>query len=182
MSRIILCGGKSVGKTTLAKDWCSINNKYQVVADVRNDVMEKHEITPDCISKSLSTRDKTRFFELQRLIFDEQNQRESELGDNYFICEQGPDPLVQTFLESEREANYISELETPKKCLNRYRSSLVVLLCPITPVDVRDGYTSQTGSDKAMPSTLSERQNHFTNGLHTVMIKFGIPYMYMEGS
>lgn len=180
MSRIILCGGKSVGKTTLAKDWCSMNKKYQLVADVRKYVMQEHRITPDDIFKSLSTRDKTLFFKLQRLIFEEQNQRESELEGNHFICEQGPDPLVETFLESEQEANYISEQEIPKKCLNRYRSSLVVLLCPITPVDLRDGYMRQTDSDRVIPLPLSERQNRFTFGLHTVMRTFGIPYMYME--
>ena len=180
MSRIILCGGKSVGKTTLAKDWCSMNKKYQLVADVRNYAMQENTITPDDIFQSLSTRDKTLFFKLQKFIFEEQNQRESELGDNHFICERGPDPLAETFLESEQEADYISELEIPKKCLNRYRSSLVVLLCPITPVDVRDAYTSQTGNDRAMPLPLSERQNYFTNGLHTVMRTFGIPYMYMD--
>ena len=180
MSRIILCGGKSVGKTTLANDWCSMNKKYQHVADVRRYVMQEHRITPDDVLESLSTRDKTLFFKLQRLIFEKQNQRESELGDNHFICEQGPDPLVEVFLESEHEANYTSELEIPKSCLNRYRSSLVVLLCPITPVDLRDGYTGQTDYSIVVPVPLSERQNRFTNGLHTVMRTFGIPYMYMD--
>ncbi|KAI6654778.1 Regulator of nonsense transcripts 1 [Oopsacas minuta] len=176
MSRIILCGANSVGKTTLAQDWCSMNKNYQICCKVRRDVMVEHKISSEDIHNSLRSCKKI-FFKLQRLIFEEQYRRESQLGDALYICSRGPEPLVDAFLENSRKADILSEQEIVKKCLDRYRASLVVLLCPLENAPEHEILPDST---KTMPISLFEEQKRFTKGLHDTMTTFGIPYMYMD--
>ena len=80
MSKIILCGANSVGKSVLADDWCSKNRQYIKVGYVARDVMKKLKITEHQLRSSLSSREKTLYFKYQRMVVEEQNRREAELG------------------------------------------------------------------------------------------------------
>ena len=169
MSRIILCGASAVGKTTLARDWCYKNREYELIGDVRKDVVRTQGIDQYDLERSLSSHQKKLFFEHQRLIFEEQNLREIQVGEGFCISERGPEPLVDTFLESQAEAEELSNHEAVKECLYRYRGSLVVLVCPL----------ENTADSVHQLGDANEEKYRFTAGLHEVLRKFDIPYMYL---
>ena len=168
MSRIILCGASSVGKTTLARDWCSKNREYDLIGDVRMEVLRKQGISHNDLNRSLSTHQKECFFEFQKLIFEEQNRREKGSG-NFSISERGPEPLLETFFESEEIADQLRYHEPVEECLTRYRGSLVVLVCPLE---------NTTDSGPQLVDS-NEEKNRFTAGMHEVLRKFAISYMYL---
>ena len=162
MSKIIICGASSVGKTTLVDDWCSKNKQYRYIRNTAKDVLRRQKLTQNDLLRSLSSRGKADYFKYQRMVSEEQNKREAELGNRLFISDGGPEPLVHTFLVDEEKAINLSESKGLSECLARYRESLVVLVSPLEP---------RTDEE--------EEQNRFTDGLHRVLRFFGIPYMYL---
>ena len=173
MSRIILCGASSVGKTTLASDWCYKNkNKkpYVQITEVARDVMREHNISRHDMVVSLSSPGKDLYFELQGMIIEEQNKREFELQNQLFISDRGPDPFVYCYLENQEKAMNMSGSKALMDCFARYRESLVVIVCPLDN-QTDDGYNYVLRR---------EDQYKFTDGLHEVLRHFSIPYMYLD--
>ena len=166
MSKIILCGASSVGKTTLSNDWCKSNIRYTQIQEVARDVMTKLKITRCDMEHSLRT-DKRLFFDLQKSIFVEQNKREALLADTPFISDRGPDPLVYSFLEDEEEAMTLSGHTAVKQCFDLYRKCLVVVVCPL----------DNTVDDGVRLVQSNEEQHKFTDGLHRVLREYKVPYM-----
>lgn len=166
MSKIILCGASSVGKTTLSNDWCKNNTGYTQIQEVARDVMTEQKITRYDMEQSLRT-DKKVFFDLQKSIFIEQNKRETLHADTPFISDRGPDPLVYTILEDEEEAMTLSEHTAVKACFDLYRKCLVVVVCPL----------DNTADDGVRLVQSNEEQQKFTDGLHRVLRKYKVPYM-----
>lgn len=59
-SRIILCGASSVGKTTIATQWCAKHKQYYHVQEVARDVMREHNLTREHMEQSLKCDPKKR--------------------------------------------------------------------------------------------------------------------------
>ena len=166
MTKIILCGASSVGKTTLSNDWCRDNRGYAQIQEVARNVMTKQKITRYDMEQSLRT-DKRLFFDLQKSIFVEQNKRETLLADTPFISDRGPDPLVYSFLEDEEEAMTLSVHTAVKQCFDLYRKCLVIIVCPL----------DNTVDDGVRLVQSNEKQQKFTDGLHRVLREYKVPYM-----
>ena len=172
MSRIILCGASSVGKTTLSNDWCSRNAEYTQIQEVARDVMLELGISREDMTESLKTDKKEVFFHFQESIFKEQNKREAELTEKKlrFISDRGPDPLVYTFLQDEQVAYELFEQAAVKECFSLYRRSLVVLLCPL----------DNTSDDGVRLVQSRTEQDDFTVALRRVLFQCNVPYMCIE--
>ena len=161
-----------MGKTTVANDWCSEHKHFVHIQEVARDVMHDQCITRDDLEESLSTNGKHVFLRLQHAILEEQNKRElavSKYGS--FISDRGPDPLIFA-------AQYVtidaadSLAQTPDglACLERYRTSLVLVLCPLEkPTD--DGF-------RMVPTT--NEQNKFTSILREFLNRYHIPHVYVN--
>ena len=170
---IILCGASSVGKTTLAKDWIEIHKDYAYISEVARDVMKQHSLTRDNLKTSLNTADKAKFLNLQQLIFEEQNRLEllnTESGQS-FISDRGPDPLAYVCLEKSPEAaDKLAKTSAASACLDRYRYSLVLVLCPLA-THTDDGF--RMVQDR-------QEQEHFTKVLCEQLQKHRVPYIYID--
>lgn len=93
--RIILSGASSVGKTTVANDWCSKHKHFVHIQEVARDVMNECSMTREDLEASLSTKEKQVFLDLQQAILEEQNKRELAVPKGRpFISDRGPDPLI----------------------------------------------------------------------------------------
>ena len=158
-----------MGKKTLAGDWCYKNREYELIGDVRREVMRKQGVDKDELNQSLRGRTQERFFEHQRLLFEEQNRREKQLEGSFYISVRGPEPLVDAFFESREQADKLRNDEVVSECLNRYCGSLVVLVCPLE---------NTTDSGPQLVDS-NEEKYKFTAGLHEVLRRFSIPYMYL---
>ena len=104
-TKIILCGASSVGKTTLANDWCLRYPRFKHIQEVARCIMEKRHISRRDLEVSLSG-DKKLFLNLQRWIFEEQDKLEScFIQDGHeFISDRGPDPLAFALFHCSNEA------------------------------------------------------------------------------
>ena len=147
------------------------HSDYAHISEVARDVMRELSLTREDLIASLKTSDKTTFLRLQELIFEEQNRRELSLGsDRSFISDRGPDPLAYVCLKKGPEAaNSLATTSAASACLDRYRKSLVVVLCPLaTPTD--DGFRMvQDGHE----------QEEFTRVLCEQLQKHRVPYIYI---
>ena len=174
MNRIILSGASSVGKTTLAKDWIERHSEYAHISEVARDVMKQHSLTRDDLIASFKTSDKATFLLLQKLIFEEQNRREISLfeGGCSFISDRGPDPLAYVCLKkSEETADELAKTSSASACLERYRQSLVVVLCPLSAKPADDGF-------RLVPDR--REQEDFTRVLCEQLQKHRVPYVYVD--
>ncbi len=142
VKNIVLCGASSVGKTTVAKDWIDKHREYSHITEVARDVMRKHSLTREHLLTSLKTPTKDIFLNLQELILEEQNRREIQLEESErpFISDRGPDPLAYVHIKQSAEAaKKLSGTKFASELLERYRHSIVIILCPLaTPTD--DGF------------------------------------------
>ena len=171
--RIILCGASSVGKTTLAKDWIERHSEYAHIHEVARDVMKQHSLSRDDIIESLKTTEKTTFLRLQELIFEEQNRQEIALtkSERAFISDRGPDPLAYVSLKQSPEAaDILAQTSAASSCLERYRKSLVLVLCPLATV-TDDGF-------RMVPDR--REQEDFNRVLCQLLGKHQIPYIYVD--
>ena len=161
MSRIILCGARTIGKTTLCDDWCKENQGYGRIDgnDVTSHVMDELDISRDDVNQSLGTGDKELYFNLQKSIFFEQNKREATLQDQSYISDSGPDALVYTYIENKELSYQLFEQESVKSCFSVYSRSLVVVLSPLE--EDREKYS-------------------YTNSLELVLQQCGVSYMYLR--
>ena len=169
-NHILLCGASSVGKTTLANDWCLKHKEYQHIQEIARDIMTRDGITRENLETSLKG-DKKVFLDLQHSIIKEQNIREIEFESQPFISDRGPDPLVyvQCYV-GQSELDHLSRCEATQACFNRYRRCLVVVLTPLS-VSTDDGFRLvQDGKEQEL----------FTNTLTSLLDKYRIPYIYME--
>ena len=169
MSKIILCGASSVGKTTLSADWCSMHQEYTQITEVARDVMKERSISREDLLKSRDTPEKELYLELQRLILEEQNKWETELEESLFISDRGPDPIVYAQLENKELASEMSKSEAAIQCFARYRQSLVVIVCPL-------GTTTDDGFRMVQ---WREEQEQFTSRLRELLSNLKIPYFYL---
>ena len=169
--RIILSGASSVGKTTLAEDWIERHGEYAHISEVARDVMKQHSLTREDLITSLKTPDKTTFLHLQKLIFEEQNRREILLEKQPFISDRGPDPLAYVCLKKSPQAAYeLAKTTAASACLDRYRNSLVLVLCPLA-TQSDDGFRLVPDRDE---------QEQFTRILCEQLQKHRIPYIYVD--
>ena len=166
-----MCGASSVGKTTLANDWCSKHKDYHHIQEIARDIMRRKGITREDLLTSLDTEDMTLFFDLQCHIMEEQNQRELATCGEPFISDRGPDPLVYVY-ERMGQEGLDRLLATPAttECLQRYRESLVVVLCPL-PMVTDDGF-------RMVPK--KEEQYQFARDSGKLLNQCNIPYIYMD--
>ena len=171
--KIILCGASSVGKTTLAKDWIETHKEFAHITEVARDVMRTHSLTRDDLLASLKTDGKQIFLRLQELILEEQNRLEVLLEEKNqpFISDRGPDPLAYVYLkQSLQAAEELAQKASPSACLERYRRSLVIVLCPLAaPTD--DGF--RMVQDR-------QEQEEFTAALCELLERWGVPYVYVD--
>ena len=173
--KIILCGASSVGKTTLAQEWCNKHRNFHHIQEIARDIMKEKSITREDLEISLGTKKKEVFLQLQRNIFDQQNLCELALKDESFISDRGPDPLA--YVESYYSAGQVYHLDGSPSvvaCLERYRTTcLCVVLCPLSGVACDDGVRLvQT----------EEKQLEFNKNLCGILRKRNIPYIYMNVS
>lgn len=169
--RIVLSGASSVGKTTLAIDWIERHGEYAHIGEVARDVMKQLSLTREHLITSLGTPDKATFLHLQGLIFEEQNRREISLEHQPFISDRGPDPLAYVSLKKSSEAaDELAKTAAASACLDRYRKSLVLVLCPLA-TQSDDGF--RMVQDR-------EEQCQFTSALCEQLQKHGIPYVYVD--
>ena len=169
--KIILCGASSVGKTTLANDWCSKYKCFVHIQEVARDVMREHSITRDDMVASLQTAEKKLFLDLQLKILSEQNKRELAVpSHSSFISDRGPDPLIfaQQYVSRDK-ADFIARSPAGIACLERYRSSLLVVLGPLK-ISTDDGF-------RLVPTT--DQQKEFTDLLCTFLYQYCVPYLYI---
>ena len=171
--RIILSGASSVGKTTLAKNWIERHKEYAHIQEVARDVMRQHSLSRDDIIESLKTTEKTTFLRLQELIFEEQNRQEIALSksERAFISDRGPDPLAYVSLKKSPEAaELLAQTSAASACLERYRGSLVLVLCPLATV-TDDGF--RMVQDR-------QEQEDFNRVLCELLQKHRIPYIPVD--
>ena len=169
--RIVLSGASSVGKTTLATDWIERHGEYAHIGEVARNVMKQLSLTREHLITSLGTPDKATFLHLQRLIFEEQNRREISLENQPFISDRGPDPLAYVSLKKSPEAaDELAKTAAASACLDRYRKSLVLVLCPLA-TQSDDGF--RMVQDR-------EEQCQFTRVLCEQLQKHRIPYVYVD--
>jgi nicotinamide riboside kinase len=170
---IILAGASSVGKSTLAGDWCKAHTEYHHICEVARDIMKEQCITRTDLKEFLASENKVKFVDFQNQIFTEQNIRETLLVERNvpFIADRGPDPLV--FID--QNLNYNSALElaetlAAKQCLERYRSKncVVVIVCPLD--DIED--------DNVRMVPTSEEQIQYTECLKKLLQHLNVPYKY----
>ena len=169
---IILSGASSVGKTTVANDWCSKHKHFVHIQEVARDVMHDCSITRDDLEASLATKEKQVFLKLQHDILEEQNKRELAVPkDCPFISDRGPDPLIFACQYVSCEAaDRLAKSLAGEACLERYRNSLVVVLCPLKkPTD--DGF-------RLVPTTCE--QHEFTRLLREFLDRYHIPHLYVS--
>ena len=170
--QIVLCGASSVGKTTVANDWCDNNKCFVHIQEVARDVMHECSITRDDLKESLRTNDKQVFLNLQEAILKEQNKRELAVPSGHpFISDRGPDPLIFTYqYVGSDAADRLAGSSAGQTCLERYRRSLVVVLCPLgKPTD--DGF-------RLVPTTCE--QCKFTTLLCKFLTRYRIPYINLN--
>ena len=169
--KIVLSGASSVGKTTLAKDWKERHKEYSHISEVARDVMKEHSLTRDDLITSLKTPEKATFLRLQKLIFEEQDRRETSLEGESFISDRGPDPLAYVSLKiSPEAADELAQTPAATNCLNRYRKCLVLVLCPLA-----------TQSDDGFRMVQDRKeQEQFTRVLREQLQKHGISYVYVD--
>ena len=138
--RIVLCGANSIGKTTLAEDWLKRHTEYDYLIEVARDVMGHHSITGKDVRDSLATEEKAALVKLQNLIFEEQNRQELDLelrNSKAVIIDRGPDPLAfMSQLNSEEAADELSRTPAAVACLERYRSSCLVVVVGLLPPEI----------------------------------------------
>ena len=169
--KIVLSGASSVGKTTLATDWKERHREYAHISEIARDVMKQHSLTRDDLITSLKTPEKATFLRLQKLIFEEQNRREISLEGKPFISDRGPDPLAYVCLKKSPEAvDELAQTAAASACLDRYRKSLVLVLCPLA-TQIDDGF-------RMVPDR--EEQEQFTRILCEQLQKHRIPYVYVD--
>ena len=170
--KIILSGASSVGKTTVANDWCLKHKTFVHIQEVARDVMREGSITRDDLEASLRTNEKLVFLKLQHAILEEQNKRELAVPKgSSFISDRGPDPLIfaNQYVGSDA-ADRLARTSAGKACLERYRSSLVLVLCPLEkPTD--DGF-------RMVPTT--NQQHKFTCLLREFLDRYCIPHLYIS--
>ena len=167
--RIILSGASSVGKTTVACDWCSEHKDFVHIQEVARDVMRKQSITRDDMVKSLDTKEKKLFLNLQLEILKEQNKRELDVSS--YISDRGPDPLIYVYQYVSRDAaENLARSPAGQACLKRYRTSLVCVLSPLLKA-VDDGF-------RLVPST--EEQSKFTTLLCQLLYEYRVPFIYIK--
>ena len=171
--RIILCGASSVGKTTVATQWCKVHEQYYHIQEVARDVMKEHNLTRVDMESSLKDDPKKEvFLNLQRLILKAQNQHELSIPSNTpYISDRGPDPIVFAYVYGDLSAaKNLAESSEGKQCLERYRKCLVVLLCPLkTPTDDNFRFIQDM-----------EQQQKFTDGMILIFHHYKIPYVYIN--
>lgn len=172
---IVLSGASSVGKSTLAGDWCGKHREYHHVREVARDIMKERSITRADLKAFLTSENKDEFFKFQNQIFEEQNVREASLVERKipFIADRGPDPLVF----AEQNINYKSALElaetqAAKMCLQRYRSKncVVIIVCPLDEIE----------DDHVRIVPTSEEQIEYTQCLKHVLEKLNVAYRYCD--
>ena len=171
--QIILCGASSVGKTTLAREWCKIHKEYRHIQEIARDIMREKAITRPDLEDSLSTPEKKLFLQLQYDIIEEQNRRESESIANHepFISDRGPDPVAYVKQYCPNKLNAFLKKPSVKCCFERYRnSSLCIILCPL----------KSTTDDGVRLVQSTPDQDKFNKILCCILRDHGIPYIYME--
>ena len=169
---IILSGASSVGKSTLANDWCREHTEYHHIQEIARDIMKKRSITRADLKLFLDG-EKEKFWEFQSQIFEEQNARELELKELSFVADRGPDPLVFTELGiSCDSAKELAETNSAKMCLDRYRSKdcVMVILCPLD--------TIEDDSVRIVPT--KEQQIQYTECLKRILQELNVPYKYCD--
>lgn len=167
---IILCGASSIGKSTLAQEWCTKHVEYARIEEVARDIMKSSNLTRDDLTASIQT-DKRVFLDLQLQIMEEQNRRESELAGRPFVSDRGPDPIVYAAMHADQaSADRLCAHEAAAACFQRYRTEcMVVILCPL-PSTVDDGFRLVESREK---------QDQFNNCLRTLLDQHRIPYLYL---
>ena len=168
---IILCGASSIGKSTLAQEWCKKHVEYAPIDEVARDIMKSSSLTRDDLTASIQT-DKRVFLGLQLQIMEEQNRRESELAGRAFISDRGPDPIVYAALHADQtSADRLCAHAAAAACFQRYRTDcMVVILCPL-PAAVDDGF-------RLVPES-REKQDQFNNCLRALLDQHHVPYLYL---
>lgn len=172
---IILTGASSVGKSTLAGDWCKKHTEYHHVREVAREIMKDQSITRADLKEFLASENKVKFFEFQNQIFQEQNVREAFLVEKNFpfIADRGPDPLV--FVEqnlSHDSALKLAETQAANLCLQRYRSKncAVIIICPLEKIE----------DDNIRMVPTSEDQIQYTECLKQLLQMLNVPYKYCD--
>ena len=172
-SRIILCGASSVGKTTVATQWCKEHKQYYHIQEVARDVMKEHKLCREDMEKSLEHDPKKEvFLNLQWLILKAQNQHELSIPCHIpYISDRGPDPIVFAYVYGDlKAAEKLAESSEGKQCLERYRKCLVALLCPLlAPTD--DNFCFKQDM---------EQQQKFTDGMIFIFHHYKIPYIFIN--
>ena len=167
--RIVLCGANSVGKTTLAEDWCKKHEEYTYIVEVARDVMKKHGIMREDVRTSLKTPEKYALLRLQDLIFQEQNRQElAHESCKALIVDRGPDPLAFLCqLKDQTAADDMSKSPAASACIERYRSSCLVVVVGLLETVDDDGFRM-----------VQERQEQeeFTKILCSQLDRHHIPY------
>ncbi len=169
---IILSGASSVGKTTLANDWCEKHQDYHFIQEVARNVMRNKGITRADLESYLQDN-KDNFLEFEHLIFKEQNDREVEffVKDCSFIADRGPDPLAFIMLHIDlKTALVLADSPEAKLCLQRYRceESVLVILCPLDEIE---------DDNVRMVPTRAE-QLQYTKHLQHILDLLKVPYAY----
>lgn len=133
--------------------------------------MRDQGLTRDDLLASLDTEEKNVFFKLQCDIMDEQNRRELATDGEPFISDRGPDPLVYVYQRMGQEGlDRLLSKPATMECLQRYRESLVVVLCPLPTVS-DDGF-------RMVPK--KEEQRQFVRDCCRVLNGYRVPYVLME--
>ncbi len=172
---IVLSGASSVGKTTLANDWCEQHSEYHHVKEVAREILRSKSISRDELMSFLDSEDKQKFFDFQDLIFEQQNIKETDLIQKKcsFIADRGPDPLV--FVEQHighKSALKLADSYAAKMCLRRYCSNncVVIVMCPLDEIE----------DDNVRMVPTHEEQIRYTECLKKILTEMNIPYQYCD--
>jgi len=173
MARIILCGASSVGKTTVATEWCKQHKEFHHIQEVARNVMKKYNINRDDMTDSLKNDPKKELFlKLQQQILEAQNCHEKGIpSDQPYISDRGPDPIVFACVyANEKAAQKLAESNEGRQCIERYKRCLVVMLCPL----------KATTDDNFRLVQNKEEQKRFDDAMFNIFHKYNIPYVYVN--
>ena len=171
---VVLSGASSIGKTTLAKNWCERHPEFCRIDEVARVILSEKGISRRELLSYQSDLSNGKFLQFQCQIFDRQNYMESKISkEESVIVDRGPDPLafVEHFI-SRGAALKLAEYPAAKTCLERYRSRncVVVILCPLDSIEddnVRD-----------VPTRCS--QLRYTECLKDLLKELNVPYVYCD--
>jgi nicotinamide riboside kinase len=163
---IFLCGGHSVGKTTLMHEILKLRPSLKKITELGRLILNELQITRE----DLNLIEKRTLY--QTKLLETQCIEERKLEDEDYISDRGPDGFVYSSFYGNQEL-YKQLVQSPhgQETILRYRTSIVFLLKP-------HEITFKDDSVRMVPD-LQDLQK-FTTRFEAILQENGIPYTVID--